>query len=313
MVKTKQSSLNDAFNSSIVDGIEKTNEEKRNKRLQALIDKACKNSSIAKETIEAAIAKGTQICFDHELEGVNGCFIPVDNMILLNENAKDDRLISTLVHESRHVLQKDDCDRSYNCKSYISNVRAMEADAMATQCAALFQFASNDLNEPLVDFVSAHPVVALAYSNSLHKEKNIEKAKEAAFKAWYSDKYYVNAYDKQSCDYLSYIGAEFDKKSFKKNLSAEELAGQYPYVPVDFFKSRDANTVSEEVASRATNIEKFHIRNFFSNIFDKSSVKVSADDFYVRDLNGNIKPPKNKKNEKQKVNVALLKTKGNSR
>ncbi|MCQ2914211.1 MAG: hypothetical protein MJ247_03350 [Alphaproteobacteria bacterium] len=281
----------------------KKRDEARKQRLDSFKKRVFESSSIAKEIIEASMAKGVGICFDSDLGGCLGCFSPSMNVVCLNEKMKDEQLLSTLVHECQHSLQTPEQGMENTGKGYISSVRALEADAMAHQCAALYQMQKKE-PEAFNDFMKSHGGIMMAYTQEFYKTKDANKAKAAAFKAWYADAKYVEKYDHSCCEFLEqgmmYSGA------YKKDVSSEKLAEKFSYVPEEFFKSKEANTVSEQTAKDIASIEKAHIRHAL-NWFNRSNIKVSCDDFYVRDQKGEVHPPKNQ------VKAALLKNKAMSR
>lgn len=162
---------------------------------------------------------------------------------------------------------------------------------MAHQCAATYQMRRTEV-DAFLDFSTRHPGMMLAYQNEMEQSKDMDKALNKAFKAWYDDAKYVAKYDDKTL--LCMSGGSSSLKAYKTTLSAEQLANAVcmkdgkPYVEPAFFNSRQATTVTEIQAHKAAKIEKNHFRNFFRF----GEIPTSADYFYVRQQNGTVLQPK---------------------
>ena len=260
-------------------------------RCQSLIDRVCKASPIGKKLIENALSNGVKIRMSDEIDAL-GTYSNESKEIQLNKEFDDNTLLSTLVHECRHAEQTIQFGSPhYSMYTSVAIVRAKEADAMAHQCAATYQMRRTEV-DAFLDFSTRHPGIMLAYQNEMEQSKDMNKALNKAFKAWYDDAKYVAKYDDKTL--LCMSGGSSSLKAYKTTLSAEQLANAVcmkdgkPYVEPAFFNSRQATTVTEIQAHKAAKIEKNHFRNFFRF----GEIPTSADYFYVRQQNGTVLQPK---------------------
>ena len=170
-------------------------EKEREERVKKLIDRVSKSSPIGKRIIESAIERGISIGIDGDKGNSLGSYIPSMKYVSLNEKAKDEQLLSTIVHECRHSEQKPERDMSYTMYAAIGETRAMEADAMAHECASVYQMRKAE-PETYKLFCNRHGGIMQAYEASFEKDKDETKAKAEAFKAWYDHAEYVELYDR---------------------------------------------------------------------------------------------------------------------
>ena len=270
-------------------------QDKSELRCQKLIERVCNSSAIAKDIVEKALDNGVRIEFNDDMDAI-GSYSHDENLISLNTFQKDSRLMSTLVHECRHSLQKANNGLyRYDICSAIGIIRGREADAMAHQCAAAYQMRTSE-PAAFAAFTDEHPFIMAAYQETMEKSKDKNEALREAFKAWYDDADYVECYDEKTL--LRMQGACLSAKAYKTTLGAEELAKTVcmargedkPYVEASFFKSQRANTVNQSHYQRACKIERSHLRN----LLRFGNRPVSADNFYVRKNNGEIVSPHQK-------------------
>lgn len=277
-------------------------EAARADRVEKLVARICKASPLGKKIVESAIERGISIGIDGDKGNCLGCYVPSMKYVSLDEKAPDAKLISTIVHECRHSEQKPTHDHSYSVYSNVAEVRALEADAMAHECAAVYQMRKTE-PDTYAAFCERHGGMMQAYEASFEKDKDADKAKSEAFKAWYDHASYVENYDRSVVDFMEmgklYSGA------YKKEITPKQLSAEFGYVDEAFFASARANTVSEKTAKNAAIVERNHIRHALK-LFGRSKIKTSADYFYVRDANGNVEPPK-----RQQFNPAMAKALSN--
>lgn len=267
----------------------------------SVVDRVCKASPLGKKLVCGALSRGINI---ESVEDIaDDCaYVPEAKVILMDNAVSTDRLAGRVVAACRRSEQNPVCDSSYSVYDNVREGRALAADAAAHECAAVYQMRKT---EPYVykDFCCRHGGMMRAFAQSFEKNKEMDKAKAEAFKAWYDDKSNVERQDKCTIDGLDLNGLSL--KAFKKEMTSAQLAQQVPYVDVAFFDSAKSNTVSENTAQQAAKLERNHIRHALK-LFGRSKIKTSADYFYVRDANGNVEPPK-----RQQVSLAAAKALAN--
>lgn len=267
-------------------------ESERAARVENLIARICKSSPLGKKMVESAIERGVCIGIDGDKGKSLGSYTPSMKYVSLSDKATDAQLLSTIVHECRHSEQNPVHDHSYSVYSNIAEVRAVEADAMAHECAAVYQMRKAE-PETYDVFCKRHGGMMRAYEQSFVADKDENKAKAEAFKAWYDHAEYVENYDRAVVDFMGmgmlYSGA------YKKEIAPKQLADEIGYVDAGFFASARANTVSEKTATETAKVERGHVRHALK-LFGKSKIKTSADYFYVRSADGKVEAPKRERN-----------------
>ncbi len=267
-------------------------ESERAERVEKLLARICKSSPLGKKMVESAIERGVCIGIDGDKGKALGSYTPSMKYVSLSDKATDAQLLSTIVHECRHSEQNPVHDHSYSVYSNIAEVRAVEADAMAHECAAVYQMRKAE-PETYDVFCKRHGGMMRAYEQSFVADKDENKAKAEAFKAWYDHAEYVENYDRAVVDFMGmgmlYSGA------YKKEIAPKQLADEIGYVDAGFFASARANTVSEKTATETAKVERGHVRHALK-LFGKSKIKTSADYFYVRSADGKVEAPKRERN-----------------
>lgn len=263
-------------------------EKEREQRVDRLIDRICKSSPTGKKIVESAIARGISIGIDGDKGNSLGSYIPSMRYVSLNEKASDAKLLSTIVHECRHSEQSPVHDHTYTVYASVCEVRAMEADAMAHECAAVYQMRKAE-PETYAAFCKRHGGIMQAYETSFEARKDPAAAKNEAFKAWYDHAEYVELYDCATVEFMA-MGSLYSG-AYKKEIPPKEMAKNIGYVEPEFFTSARASTVSEETAKDAAKTERGHIRHALK-IFNRSKIKTSADKFFVRAADGTVSAPK---------------------
>lgn len=263
-------------------------EKEREQRVDRLIDRICKSSPTGKKIVESAIARGISIGIDGDKGNSLGSYIPSMKYVSLNEKASDAKLLSTIVHECRHSEQTPVHDHTYSVYDSVCEVRAMEADAMAHECAAVYQMRKAE-PETYEAFCERHGGIMKAYETSFEARKDPAAAKNEAFKAWYDHAEYVELYDCATVEFMA-MGSLYSG-AYKKEIPPKEMAENIGYVEPEFFTSARASTVSEKTAKDAAKTERGHIRHALK-IFNRSKIKTSADKFFVRAADGTVSAPK---------------------
>lgn len=269
--------------------------EENNERVEKLLNRLSKVSPLGKQIVDKAVENGVRIYMDDSMGGKRlGCFYPSMNMISLNDKFGDSILLAALVHESRHAGQTMTHDHTMTVHSAVAVVRALEADAMAHECAAVYQMKKA---EPATyrEFCEHHSKMMGAYEKEFTASKDMDKALGEAFKAWYDNKDFIRQYDNNTLEFMG-MGFMFGG-AYKKEVPAEEIAkgicakGNKTYVEPEFFYSGRASTITQYQASEAHKIEKGHIRHMFhiEKIFGK--IPTSAGLFYVRGEDGTVREP----------------------
>ena len=159
-------------------------EKEREQRVDRLIDRICKSSPTGKKIVESAIARGISIGIDGDKGNSLGSYIPSMKYVSLNEKASDAKLLSTIVHECRHSEQNPVHDHTYTVYASVCEVRAMEADAMAHECAAVYQMRKAE-PETYAAFCKRHGGIMQAYETSFERHKDALAFDEAKYHALY--------------------------------------------------------------------------------------------------------------------------------
>lgn len=280
-------------------------EKARAERVDRLLKRICETTPLGKQIVESAEKRGISIGIDGDKGNAWGSYSPSMKYVSLNEKATDAQLLSTIVHELRHSEQKPEHDFNNTVFASIAEVRAMEADAMAHECAAVFQMRHA---EPVTYelFVNRHGGIMKAFEESFKKDKDMTKAKAEAFKAWYDHAEYVELYDRSVVEF-SAMG-KMTSGAYKDDMPSSKLAEKVDYVEQSFFDSPRAATVSEETARETEKVERGHVRNMLK-FFGKSKIPTSADHFWVRDGKGNVSEPKRPRAAQNAVRPRLVEAK----
>lgn len=148
-------------------------------------------SEAGRETLEIANKAGVKFGFLDAKTNCFGCFFGGVNYIGLGPMASDDKLVSTLCHESRHAGQSvrmaDLPDRDQlNVASIIRYSRAKEADAQAYAVKACKELEMQGDKGPLATFAKFYPPIYKSYENAIAKEGVLnDKVVADVFKGWY--------------------------------------------------------------------------------------------------------------------------------
>ncbi len=175
------------------------------KKLQAMVDKACKNSPTAKATIEKALANGMKLKWDTEgcrkINAIGYC-VQSDKTVALNANYPEATLISTIIHEARHANQPAEPDsKLHDMRTIIQWNRAIEADAMTTQALAAYEMRGTN-PEVWNDFKSRFSFVATPLEEEMKRSGNANNARQAGFVGWMNSGSYKGGYDENEAKYI---------------------------------------------------------------------------------------------------------------
>lgn len=148
-------------------------------------------SDAGRETLEIANKAGVKFGFLDAKTNCFGCFFGGVNYIGLGPMASDDKLVSTLCHESRHAGQSvrmaDLPDRDkLNVASIVRYSRAKEADAQAYAVKACKELEDQGDKGPLATFAKFYPPIYKSYEQAIAKEGVLNDTVVAdVFKGWY--------------------------------------------------------------------------------------------------------------------------------
>ena len=149
-------------------------------------------SEAGRETLEIANKAGVKFGFLDAKTNCFGCYFGGDmKCIGLGPMASDDKLVSTLCHESRHAGQAERMadlpDRNrLNVASIVRYSRAKEADAQAYAVKACKELEMQGDTGPLATFAKFYPPIYKAYETAIAKEGVMnDKVVSDVFKGWY--------------------------------------------------------------------------------------------------------------------------------
>ncbi|MCQ2913637.1 MAG: hypothetical protein MJ247_00375 [Alphaproteobacteria bacterium] len=219
-------------------------QEKR--RLTHLVNTIARSSKIGKDILEDAAKGGYELSFEYQMGSYGYC--GHDNkdkkpVIVLNPATKDDDLITTLVHESRHA-QQNNRGLGYdfgqlNVKSEVMLFRAMEADAQTCALMAALDIRETTGNEaPFKAFDEKCPNITAKLPKPIKDKEAPFKATKVlmqqAFDGWYDDSGIVYSYE------MSYITSpmrrfrtndKFENCPYDKNLTSKEIVEKMCLTP----------------------------------------------------------------------------------
>lgn len=165
--------------------------EEERPRMIHIINRLAK-SEAGRETLEIAAKAGYKYGFLDAKTNCFGCCFGGMNCIGLGPMASDDKLVSTLCHESRHagqgVRMADIPDRDkLDVASIIRYSRAKEADAQAYAVKACKELEMQGDKGPLATFAKFYPPIYKAYEEALAAENGVmsDKVVAGTFKGWY--------------------------------------------------------------------------------------------------------------------------------
>lgn len=141
-----------------------------------------------KKVLEGLKKHRMPVCF----ESSSGYGFYNAQKIVVNPRYSDDKVFSTLVHETRHMYQDKECGIHYerndlDLKSQIMNDRAMEADAQTWAIRASYELKTAGDVGPFNSFKSKSPEIFDGFQAGLAKSGGVlnKDVMTAAFMAWY--------------------------------------------------------------------------------------------------------------------------------
>ncbi|MBO4519764.1 MAG: hypothetical protein J5787_01000 [Alphaproteobacteria bacterium] len=165
--------------------------EEERPRMISIVNRLAK-SEAGRETLEIAAKAGYKFGFLDASTNCFGCCFGGIKCIGLGPMASDDKLVSTLCHESRHAGQGvrmeliPDRDQ-LNVASIIRASRAKEADAQAYALKACKELEMQGDAGPLATFAKFYPPIYAAYEKALAEQNGVmnDKVVAGVFKGWY--------------------------------------------------------------------------------------------------------------------------------
>ncbi len=253
-------------------------------RLNDLLETVARHSPAGRALIEEARKKGAKFSLSNgPVSGTPGGWNASSGTILLNAAQSDAVLLTTLVHEARHAVQKLPLSPDYSVGTALKLNRAREADATAWQAVAAYEL-KEAVPEAAEAFEKTHPLAARCCGGWM-KQGERDKALRSSFAAWYADDSFVSAHDaslletkKVELFFFSDMSRDVENTEIVKKLC--------PYAEGEDFSSPFMAALSEKNAREAAKIQKaadwMHLR------FNRAP---SITDYYVNsEKGGRLKP-----------------------
>lgn len=275
-------------------------------RVDRLIRSVRECSPLGAALLDRAEQNGCKIVLGDGMKAA-GSFVRKENAILLNHQMSDERLMSTLVHEARHLVQDENAPLcvahcGLNLESLIRVCRTREADAKAFQCAAAHQMMTSN---PKVwkEFFKASPKIAFAYIEKYKQTKSVEASLPEAFKAWFDDLEYADKYDRKMLSFMESRVSKGDDGLMEDRFSSKRAIGNickygsacYMKGEEGFLETERAMTIREDIFFRCADVSKSAFKNGQCEEEDKSFLK-----FFVKEAGG-VVPGKNKSDKRPGV------------
>lgn len=215
-------------------------------RRDALIARLERSSETGRTLIGEARRRNVEIGLSGDVCAACGLYRSSEKKILMNRNCDDELLLPNLAHECRHSLQDIDAFApEHSVRSALAVTRAKEADAVAHECAAVFEMRNEEIDVYL-DFMENNPEVLRPFIRAYNKNGNVEEGKAAAFEAFYTDEAFVKPYDSRTLAFY-----ENGMKAGTKEVSGRELCEKIaPYMTPDFFKTDAARRLTPDIEKR---------------------------------------------------------------
>lgn len=186
-------------------------DEEKAKRILGSLEKI----PVGKYSLKKLAEYQTEIYFSDTLgEKAIGCYCDDSNRIFLSTAFSEACLKTTLVHEATHAVQHRNGatemkNENLNARSRLLLDRCLEADAQCAALEAANQFAVRGDKAPLEAFRLDAPEMVEAF--------NRDKSYSDAYKAWFDNRYIVEAYER------AYIGEKVISSMKSRNASDEEF------------------------------------------------------------------------------------------
>lgn len=242
-------------------------QEKR--RLVSLVNRVARSSPFGRSVLEKAAKGGYSLSFETRNGTVIGSCCEVKKAISLDPVYSDDRLISTLTHESRHAGQFiNGADSEFGkrtVKSEIMYYRAMEADAQAVAAVTTLEMKGRGEGRPWGKLKKDSSFVtdALKYAEEhIAEPRATNGLLSAAFKGWYDDvmikEVYENSYIASTMDEIMKNRKEaenpYDRRETSKNIVnmiCDGVDGCYFKNEPDILENKNFLDISSSTLSKA--------------------------------------------------------------
>ena len=209
--------------------------EEERPRMISIVNRLAK-SEAGRETLEIAAKAGCKFGFLDASKQSFGTYFSA-GFIGLGPNASDDKLVSTLCHESRHAGQAVRMGHipnrdELNVSSIIRYSCAKEADAQAYAVKACKELEMQGDKGPLETFAKFYPPIYAAYEKALAEQNGVmnDKVVAGTFKGWYDQMETKQKYEENYILTSMHRALKaFDKErpeeayTFKKNVTSEEI------------------------------------------------------------------------------------------
>lgn len=181
------------------------------KTLKDVLDVVCEVPE-GKKLLDRVAGLGYSFCFENSASNTAGCMYPDDKTIVLNpsgfanggENPQSEfntaAMAVTLYHEMVHAVQNRQSrdmmtarqQHNFNTTDRIMFNRVCEAAAYTEESRFIHQIIEH---HPEIREKSAKTPTYQAFCKEMAVSGDMDKAGEKAFKAWYADPFYQNAYE----------------------------------------------------------------------------------------------------------------------
>ena len=293
--------------------------DKSPERLKSLVETLRKTES-GRKAIDFINKNGVAVFFEQS-DGY-GFYNPARKNLCLNPSFNDEDLALTLMHEARHAKQF--AFRMYSHleltpETMLKSCFMTEADACASECVLAHQM--KDLGDR--SLFDAHQKtnyapLSAAFEKEFEKSHDMDKARNAAFMAWYDlpvkDTYAGQQVDMikkaVKADFLDQIGISKMRTILYKDIGSQKLAEMYCvnadgkcYVD-DAAKLDSPEKIS--VSEKQAKTLKKALR-FFSFSNDCTSQPLGLEGIYIKHKDGSYSPlRKEKGKEKEGKNISRL-------
>lgn len=251
--KRTKSLFNNIFSSPIFRGfyeketpevdIKLTGSDLEKKRLTYLINTIARNSPTGKKVLQEAAKAGYTLGFERQ-KGSYGFCEPKKKVFMLNPVIGDNKLMTTLAHEARHVQQENAFGVSNNIGDYdvateLKLRRATEADAQAVSALVALEICAATKQEKIWNsFKQSDPVIARSVKvPTLSMSPNFITGNQGvfmaeAFEGWFKDSFMLRSYEEAYLyGPLTSISKASDKEKleifeespFDKHMTSQEI------------------------------------------------------------------------------------------
>ncbi|MBR1778084.1 MAG: hypothetical protein IJ752_05825 [Alphaproteobacteria bacterium] len=264
--------------------------EEERPRMISIVNRLAK-SEAGKETLEIAAKAGYKFGFLDAATNCFGCCFGGMNCIGLGPMASDDKLVSTLCHESRHagqgVRMENIPDRDQlNVASIIRASRAKEADAQAYAVKACKELEMQGDTGPLATFAKFYPPIYAAYEKALAEQNGVmnDQVVAGTFKGWYDQTGTKQNYEEGYIidpmhDAIEQFnkGTTEDTYTFEKSVTSEEVVEKIGWTKNgNYLADEDPKFLDGERFISIGERTKKDAQDFFAIRKEKTGIEVDA-------------------------------------